>query len=151
MQTNYLQHVFDQKIFQKAVDKTLLSAESIRKRTGFDTIAFTGMSGAAMAFLLSHWMNVPLLCVRKKNDNSHYVTQTSRILEGNVHDVRKYLIVDDFIASGHTIQYVIDSIKTSNTYAECVGILMYASYSDRNWTHPVTRQVYDATACSPDT
>lgn len=151
MQTNYLQHVFDQKIFQKAVDKTLLSAEAIRKRTGFDTIAFTGMSGAAMAFLLSHWMNVPLICVRKKNDNSHFVTQTSKILEGNVADVRKYLIVDDFIASGHTIQYVIDSIQTSNLSAECVGILMYASYSDRNWTHPVTRQVYDATACSPDT
>jgi adenine/guanine phosphoribosyltransferase-like PRPP-binding protein len=151
MQTSYLQHVFDQGIFQRAVDKTLTAAEAIRKRTGFDTIAFSGMSGAAMAFLLSHWMGVPTLCVRKKGDSSHYVSSTRRYLEGNAVDVRKYLIVDDFISSGATVQYMIDTIGDTNAQAECVGMLMYASYSDRQWTHPVTRKVYEATASSPDT
>jgi adenine/guanine phosphoribosyltransferase-like PRPP-binding protein len=151
MQTSYLQHVFDQGIFCRAVDKTILAAEAIKKKTGFDTIAFSGMSGAAMAFLLSHWMSVPLLCVRKRGDGSHYVNQTGKILEGNVVDVRKYLIVDDFIASGRTVQNIIDAIEVGNRNAECIGMLMYSSFSDRNWMHPVTRKEYQATACSPDT
>lgn len=151
MQTSYLQHVFDQSIFCRAVDKTIHAAEALKKKTAFDTIAFSGMSGAAMAFLLSHWMNVPLLCVRKRGDSSHYIKSRNKYLEGNAVDVRKYLIVDDFISSGATVQYMIDTIKSENSSAECVGMLMYASYSDRSWTHPVTRKVYEATASSPDT
>lgn len=151
MQTSYLQHVFDPALFQRSVDKTLAAAERLQKCYGYDTIVFSGMSGAAMAFMLSHWMNVPLLCVRKKGDSSHYVSSTRRYLEGNAQDVRKYLIIDDFISSGATVQYMIDTIKEANYSAECVGMLMYASYSDRQWTHPVTRKVYEATASSPDT
>lgn len=151
MQTSYLQHVFEPGLFQRAVDKTLHTAESLKRSTGFDTIAFSGMSGAAMAFMLSHWMNVPLLCVRKREDTSHYVKSTRKFLEGNAQDVRKYLIVDDFISGGGTVQYMIDTIREANLYAECVGMLMYASYSDREWTHPLTRKVYQATASSPDT
>ena len=151
MQTSYLGHVFNQDLFPKAVDKTILTAERLKKRDLFDTIVFSGMSGAAMAFLLSHWMSVPLLCVRKKSDNSHYLSTGRGYLEGNVDDVRKYLIVDDFISSGASVQYMIDSIKEKNYNAECVGMLMYASYSDRQWTHPVTKKVYEATASSPDT
>lgn len=151
MQTSYLQHVFEPGLFQRSVDKTLAAAECLKKSTGFDTIAFSGMSGAAMAFMLSHWMNVPLLCVRKREDTSHYVKQSRKFLEGNATDVRKYLIVDDFISSGATVQYMIDTISSANYQAECIGMLMYASYSTRDWTHPVTRKMYVATACSPDT
>jgi len=150
MQTNYLQHVFDQALFQKSVDKTIAIAERLKKSEGFDTIAFSGMSGAAMAFLLSHWMNVPLLCVRKKADTSHYVQSSRKFLEGNVADVHRYLIVDDFISSGATVQYIIDTIKYSRFDSECVGMIMYAAYSNREWTHPITREVYRVITSSPE-
>ena len=151
MQTSYLQHVFDPELFQRSVDKTLAAAERLKRSEGYDTIVFSGMSGAAMAFMLSHWMNVPLLCVRKREDTSHYVKQSRRYLEGNADDVRKYMIIDDFISSGATVQYMIDTIKEKNWNAECACMLMYASYSDREWTHPVTRKIYQVTASSPDT
>lgn len=151
MQTSYLQHVFDPARFAKSVDKTLSAAERLKKCLGFDTIAFTGMSGAAMAFLLSHWMGVPLLCVRKKTDSSHYVNSfPPRYLEGNVVEVRKYLIIDDFIASGASVRYMIDTIKEQNYSAECVGMLLYAAYSDNQWTHPDTRKSYPTTSSRVD-
>ena len=150
MQTSYLGHVFDPARFPKSVDKTLAAAERLKKCSGFDTIAFTGMSGAAMAFLLSHWMDVPLLCVRKKTDSSHFVNSfPPRYLEGHT-EVRKYLIVDDFIASGATMQYMIDTINEQNSRAECVGILLYAAYSDSQWTHPTTRKSYTTTSSRVD-
>lgn len=150
MQTNYLQHVFDQDLFQKSVSKSITIAERLKKEEGFDTIAFSGMSGAAMAFLLSHWMNVPLLCVRKKTDTSHFVSSSRKFLEGNARDVQKYLIVDDFISSGATVQYIIDTIQENKYDAKCVGMLMYAAYSNRDWIHPITRKTYQVTTSSPD-
>jgi adenine/guanine phosphoribosyltransferase-like PRPP-binding protein len=150
VQTNYLQHVFEPDLFQRSVNKTVTTAERIRKDTGYDTIVFSGMSGAAMAFMLAHWMNMPLLCVRKRNDSSHFVSQTRKYLEGNAHDVRKYLIVDDFISSGATVQYIMDTIRETNVSAECVSLLMYAGYSNREWIHPVTRKMYQVTTSNPD-
>lgn len=151
MQTAYLGHVFDTARFTKSVDKTLTTAEQLKKSLGFDTIAFTGMSGAAMAFMLSHWMDVPLLCVRKRSDSSHYVNSfPPRYLEGNALDARKYLIVDDFIASGASVKYMIDTIKEQNYRAECVGMLLYAAYSDSQWTHPTTGKSYITTSSRVD-
>lgn len=151
MQTSYLGHVFDPNRFPKAVDKTIAAAERLKKLEGYDTIAFTGMSGAAMAFLLSHWMDVPLLCVRKKTDSSHFVSSSPpRYLEGHAHEVRKYLIVDDFIASGASVRYMIDTIRETNYRAECVGMLLYAAYSDSQWTHPTTGKSYPTTSSRVD-
>jgi len=139
MQTNYLQHVFTPEIFPRTVDSTIKKVEELKKETDFDTIAFTGISGAAMAFILSHWLDVPLLCVRKQGESSHYHQLTRKILEGNVHDVRKYIIVDDFIASGSTLRRVVDAINHGNYMAKCVGLVMYAewrSQEPRKWKHP---------------
>ena len=119
----------------RTVDRTIALAEALKKETKFDTIAFSGISGAAMAFILSHWMNVPLLCVRKVGEQSHYHQQSKKLLEGNVHDVQRYLIVDDFIASGATCKHIVESIRESNLGAECVAMLMYASYGDSEWKH----------------
>lgn len=135
IQTWYLRHVFNPELFQQAVDRSIAAAEALKKETDFDTIAFSGMSGAAMAFILSHWMNVPLLCVRKRNEQSHYVQQSGKILEGNVKNARRYLIVDDFISSGATVNHIVESIQVSNLTAKCVGMLMYASYRDDDFKH----------------
>ena len=134
--TSYLQHVFYHDTFQRTVDKTVTMAERLKKETLFDTIVFSGISGSALAFILSHWMNMPLLCVRKLGENSHYHNQTKRVLEGNVENMRRYLIVDDFISSGDTCRRIVESIRDTNPRAKCVAMLMYAAYQDSEFKHP---------------
>jgi adenine/guanine phosphoribosyltransferase-like PRPP-binding protein len=92
------------------------------------------MSGAAMAFVLAYELEIPLLCVRKTTDDSHFHDMNrGKILEGNV-DTKKYLIVDDFISSGKTVNYIMDSIRQDGSHAECVAMLMYAA-SGSNTTY----------------
>lgn len=148
--TVYLEHVFDQQLFGKTVEKTIANAERLRFETRFDTIAFTGISGSAMAFILSHWLDIPLLCVRKKGENSHYHKQTNRLVEGNVKDIKKYVIVDDFISSGSTVKHVIESIRDACPVAECVGMLMYSGYRDDSFQHPSWKNPVKVLSCRPE-
>lgn len=132
--TSYLSTIFYPENFKKSVQASLDEARRIKAERGFDTIAFSGTSGAAMAFILARELDVPLLCVRKKGESSHYVNgYEERILEGNL-GAEKVLFVDDFISSGTTVNYMLDMIKRNAPNAECIGMLMYAGYGD-NYTY----------------
>ncbi len=136
IRTLYLTPVFDPKMFPRTVNQTVAEAERLKAAHDFDTIAFCGMSGAAMAFLLSHQLRVPLLCVRKKNESSHYRSQmSSTLIEGNL-DCQRYLLLDDFISSGDTVNHIIDSISKEVPGAKCVAMLMYAAYDNSTYQHP---------------
>lgn len=137
----YLKSVYEIDKFQKTVQKTINIAEELQKKYHFDTIAFCGMSGAAMSFLLSHWLNIPLICVRKSTDGSHFHNASHKglVCEGNL-DAKRYLIVDDFIATGDTVNRIINSIRKEAPDAECVSMLMYAEPRNRNWSHPNWRE-----------
>ncbi len=126
--TSYLSTIFYPETFPKTIRACLDVAKRLKDERGFDTIAFCGMSGAAMSFILAHEMNLPLLCVRKKGESSHYVNgYDDRMLEGNL-TTEKYLLVDDFISSGKTVNYILDTIKKDIPNAKCVAMLMYAGY-----------------------
>jgi orotate phosphoribosyltransferase-like protein len=101
----------------------MLAKKSLRE-TEFDTIAFTGSSGSALAYILSHEINIPLMCVRKKHDGSHFQNGGNGRLEGNM-ESKRYMIVDDFICSGETIHDIMSTIKVYIKNAECVSILLY--------------------------
>lgn len=150
IQTSYLEHVFTPDIFPRTVDNTIKKAEWLKKETGFDTIAFSGISGSAIAFILSHWLDIPLLCVRKRGENSHYHAGGGRILEGNVRDVKKYIITDDFIASGATCNHIIESIRDGNSSARCVGMLMYRAYEDHTFTYRPSNQEIKVISTRPE-
>ena len=81
----------------------------------FDAIAFTGVSGAALAFILSYELKIPLICVRRDENDGHHakvpqmMLPYSTILEGAL-DAKRYLIVDDFIEQGNTIRRILESI-----------------------------------------
>lgn len=140
IQTVYLKSVYELDRFQKTVNKTVTFAEELHKKYQFDTIVFCGMSGAAMAFLLSHWLSLPLICVRKPTDGSHFhnywnFQEKGLVCEGNM-DAKRYLIVDDFIATGDTVNRIINAIKKEVPNAVCVSMLMYAEPRNRNWSHP---------------
>lgn len=126
--TSYLSTIFYPENFPKTIRETLKAAKKIKKERDFDTIAFCGMSGAAVAFILASEMSLPLLCVRKKGESSHYVNgYDDRMLEGNI-TAEKYLLVDDFISSGKTVNYIMDTIKRDIPNAKCVAMLMYSGF-----------------------
>ena len=134
--TAYLRTIFYPDVFPRTIEKTLGAARMLKEEYGYDTIAFCGMSGAAMAFILAYELEVHLLCVRKGTDDSHFHdVSRGRMLEGNV-DTKKYLIVDDFISSGRTVNYIMDSIQANSSHAECVAMLMYAapSFASQSYT-----------------
>jgi adenine/guanine phosphoribosyltransferase-like PRPP-binding protein len=130
IQTTYLESVFDQQKFLLTIDGSLKVARELQSRYHYDTIAFCGVSGSALAFILSLCMGLPLLCVRKYNDSSHHVMSSSSHTEGNM-DAGKYLIVDDLICSGKTVNYMLDTIASELPDAKCVAMMMYSSAEDR--------------------
>jgi hypothetical protein len=102
----------------------------------FDAIAFTGMSGALVAPLVSAEMTKPLIMIRKTGFSTHSMED----VEG-VWDARTYVIVDDLIFSGHTIQQIYDQVflfwqkmyryhgnvwdRPKNVFPECIGVVEF--------------------------
>jgi hypothetical protein len=105
------------------------------KNHEIDALAFCGSSGSALAFHLAILLKIPLMYVRKEQEKSHSISpvecNTDRI-------IRNYLIVDDLICSGDTVNHIIDSIHSYATFVkgirgcehqpipECKGIFLYA-------------------------
>lgn len=139
IKTVYLKTIFEPAIFQATVKKTIEHARLLQKEVEFDTIAFSGVSGAGMGFILGHALNLPVLVMRRDGDGSHYRQYRATPLEGNF-GVRRYLVVDDFIASGDTVNRLIKTINAECPLADCAAILTYADSDDvgRTHTHPQT-------------
>lgn len=96
----------------------------------FDSIAFRGMSGALLAPALCAALGKDVIIVRK-DDGSH----SSHKVEGNSLCDR-YIIVDDFISSGQTVNITMDMIKEFlNHDAEPAAILLYMSGYDNGKKH----------------
>ena len=89
----------------------------------FDAIAFRGMSGAIIAPIVANELNKDLLMVRKSDGN-----HSGFELEGN-RNSQNYIIIDDLIATGKTINSILSVVK-NRTSSNCLGIFLYAAGSD---------------------
>lgn len=74
-------------------------------RHTFDSIAFRGASGALVAPAVAAKLGKHLLLVRK-GEGSHSYHQ----VEGNV-ATEKYIIIDDIVASGETVEAIVNAIQ----------------------------------------
>src|SRR5579885_145290 len=106
IRTDYLDRVYRVNQFTKTVEKAAKTLRSFRRKHPFDAIAFTGTSGAAIAYPLSYLLGVPLICVRKSTRDNHFGYK----IEGCM-TAENYIIVDDFIESGSTVNKVRKSIN----------------------------------------
>ena len=90
---------------------------------GFDGLAFTGLSGALFGFPLAYATGLPPLYVRKSDDTS---THSCSSVEGASRLVNKYLIIDDLVSSGKTIEAIRRRLRAhANGRLQCAGVLLY--------------------------
>ena len=125
---------------------TTYSQEAVRMRAKFaakaikelmaetdaDCVVVHGNSGVSCGFSALMYENFPLILLRKDNDNSH----GSPIEGPRGHDVLRYLILDDFIDTGATVERIKAKIITLSDQSggglprpECVGIVLYGHHS----------------------
>lgn len=112
------------------------AARAINKmmaETGATSVVVHGNSGVSCGFaalmLSPHDFNIVLL--RKDNDNSH----GSPIEGPEGHLLERYLILDDFVSTGATMNRIRDKIimlrkQTISAWSapECVGIVLYGHH-----------------------
>lgn len=106
IRTSYLGSVYDVSRFRRTIRRTLTALRRLREKSRFEAIAFRGSSGAALAFVASAELGVPLLHVRKPRDDSH----SGLAVEGAT-DAKSYVIVDDFVSSGETIREIVQRVE----------------------------------------
>ena len=119
--STYLADVFRGKRYKYIVNKSKEALILFDAQTPFEAIAFTGMSGSSVAYPLSYLMGKDLLCVRKYDT---MYSHSGRKVEG-VTSAKNYVIVDDQIDSGSTINNIRDAVADTSK-AELVGIYLFA-------------------------
>lgn len=98
----------------------------LMERNEVDAVVVTGKSGMSLAFATLMLIDFPLVVVRKRGENSH-----GNNIEGTgTINVRRYIVLDDFISSGATVRTIVQDINDlatalSETAPECVGVLQY--------------------------
>ena len=118
------------------------AARAINKmmaETGATSVVVHGNSGVSCGFaalMLSPHYDFNIVLLRKDNDNSH----GSPIEGPEGHFLERYLILDDFVATGATMNRIRDKIimlhKQSNPVEaapECVGVVLYGHYSSSSF------------------
>jgi hypothetical protein len=100
---------------RKAVAATI----KFLKGKDFDAIAFRGLSGQLFAPIIAIRLRKTLLAVRKGED-----THSTQMVEGDL-GARNYIIIDDFIAGGNTVNQIIKEIYAVRPSIKCVGYFGY--------------------------
>lgn len=102
--SGYISKGFD----PRHVRRILKESKILLKNVKYDAIAVRGVSGMLFGPLLAYLLKKELIVVRKPKttEDSHAVYQAeSRIDEGI------YIIVDDLMATGHTISSIVKEIN----------------------------------------
>ena len=124
---------FNTTSLRETVQRLSLAVPKMMRDLEADAIVVTGKSGISLAFALKMLIDVPVVVVRKKGENSH----GSSIEGDGFTDVQKYIVLDDFVSSGATVRQIqqdmYDRAAVCNGHVVCVGVLEYHNY-EGNWT-----------------
>ncbi len=100
--------------------KYIIKDLSKHKRLFFDTIATSGLSGNIIGTFLASTLNKNIAFIRKELDSDHCLTNLE-----SISDINSYIIIDDLIEDGITINRIISTIEEQNKLAICQGIYIY--------------------------
>lgn len=118
---DYLTDVLDVTTRRKTIDKTISDLRGIE----FETIAVRGVSGLLIGSIVALEMNKVLAIVRKPGEGTHSFYSVEGAPTG------RYIIIDDLICSGKTVETIIDAMKAKYHFCPCVGVYCYYS----RWLH----------------
>lgn len=109
----------------KALKKLMIKADKkftkLIKKERIQAIAFSGSSGAALAFPLALRHELPVIYVRKAGEKSHgYDVEFNGEGSG-----LRYVIVDDFIDTGSTVERIYKKVQQKDKTMVCVGAFLY--------------------------
>lgn len=132
VKTEYLKDVYKPRLYLNTINEAFAALAAFNEHRPFDSIAFTGTSGAAVAYPLSFLLGKRLTCIRKEDEDSHFrVFARGKRVEGCVNP-RRYVIVDDCICSGNTVRSIEKAIKEVSPGAKLIGIYLYSdAYTTR--------------------
>lgn len=99
--------------------ETVRAMSEALKPYDFDALAFTGVSGMLIGPPIAMALDKSMLVVRKERSG-----HSSLIVEGDL-GARRYVFVDECIASGDTYRRVKEQIEEARCAAECIGALTY--------------------------
>lgn len=120
--SQHMRYMLDTTTLKIAVDNAVSFLSSYPKE--YDSLAFTGLSGAVLAPAIALAVGKQLIAVRKPDDTNNHAGQR---VEGNV-DTKAYIIIDDLQASGTTARRVKAGIKKWAPKAKCLGVLELIDY-----------------------
>jgi orotate phosphoribosyltransferase len=120
MSSDYLSVYLNHPTFTSSIKK----AKTFIPKIEFDSFAFRGMSGALLAPILAIKCKKHLIMIRKSIEGSH----SNSMVEGYI-KTKKFIIIDDFIESGNTVNTIIAEVKRFAPNAKCSGILLIGGYS----------------------
>jgi len=139
MKTEYL-HVL---LGQKRSHNSIIRLARLIKQSGikFDAIAYRGHSGSLIAAPLAFILKKSLILVRKPSDARH----SPFAVEGCTKKNCRYIIVDDFICNGHTVEAIREEIDEHLTDPIPLGVFLVGGlyYCDKQavkfheWSFPV--------------
>lgn len=105
IRTSYLRDIFTQPVFSKLVNSLIKQIKE--SQIEFQTIAFSGQSGAMVAPIVCYRLKKMPLLIRKKTDNSH----SSFSIEGPTKNF-DYIIIDDLFSTGATISFIHEKVNS---------------------------------------
>lgn len=116
---------YNGKIFDLKL-RTKLVREMCRmlKHMDFDSIAISGYSMSVIGSMVAWRMNKHVIVCRKDGESSH----SGLRVEGEK-EFRRFIIIDDLIASGNTLNHVLGRVKELNSDAKFLGMMLFNSES----------------------
>lgn len=112
---------------RKSADSIISQSLELLWFKHFDTFAFSGLSGAALAPTLAHLMQKELLMIRKNKGKDG--SNSEQWVEGYI-DANRVVVVDDLIFSGTTMKNIrtgIESDRVRIPRAKVVGMLLHCN------------------------
>ena len=109
--------VLNHKNRNKIIIKAVCDLRKIKDQ--FDSIACCGVSGLLVVAQIAELLEKHIVVIRKKNEKCY----SDFPMEGVT--PFRYIIVDDLVCSGYTIQHIKSTIYEDCPKANCVGVYCY--------------------------
>lgn len=119
MASCYLNNVFN----PCRLRRIAIEAEVIREREKAEIVVVRGLSGVLVATAMSTLFGTPFAVVRKDTESSHGEPLE---LGDRLGKFKNWIIVDDLISSGKTIEQIADRVRYCwSISGKCKGIILY--------------------------